>query len=252
MVNPADLVDLDPEPEDILSMWGKDITAQNVEHYFGAIELSRLEALTQAGEKPSFLFQGGDPSSGDFTSSFSVFPKQVGSDNAVVGTNEEGLHPDPKGKVVPGRFAHSKGFEEIAHLGLSSGFGLTGAPRGLPTLSRVSLPRDFPPQKGVFARGFGERSAGEREGFNASTARLTPLGFQDTGIAGQHQTLPEIEPHVGSVQTNPARNEVRRGARASEEELRSKGAKRRPQRPIGSQVIDGNPILGMEVSSKNP
>ena len=34
MVNPNELVDLDSDMEDILSIWGKDPTAQNIERYF--------------------------------------------------------------------------------------------------------------------------------------------------------------------------------------------------------------------------
>lgn len=36
MVNHSKFVDLDPASEDILSVWGKDLTARNLEWYFGA------------------------------------------------------------------------------------------------------------------------------------------------------------------------------------------------------------------------
>lgn len=38
MVNSDELIDLDPAMEDILSVWGKDPTAQNIERYFGTVE----------------------------------------------------------------------------------------------------------------------------------------------------------------------------------------------------------------------
>lgn len=38
MVNPDEGIDLDPAMEDILSVWGKDPTTQNVERYFGTVE----------------------------------------------------------------------------------------------------------------------------------------------------------------------------------------------------------------------
>ena len=36
MVNPSEAVELDPEPEDILSGGGKDLTAQNIEQFLGS------------------------------------------------------------------------------------------------------------------------------------------------------------------------------------------------------------------------
>lgn len=47
MVNPNELVDLEPEMEDILSVWGKGITARNIKRYFGGSESSRSEILLQ-------------------------------------------------------------------------------------------------------------------------------------------------------------------------------------------------------------
>lgn len=38
MVNPDEGIDLDPAMEDILSVWGKYQTAQNIERYFGTAE----------------------------------------------------------------------------------------------------------------------------------------------------------------------------------------------------------------------
>ena len=35
MVNLSEAVELDPEPEDILSVWGKDLTTQNIKWFFG-------------------------------------------------------------------------------------------------------------------------------------------------------------------------------------------------------------------------
>lgn len=36
MVKPNEAVDLNPAPEDILTMWGKEVTAQNVVKFFGS------------------------------------------------------------------------------------------------------------------------------------------------------------------------------------------------------------------------
>lgn len=47
MVSSSELVDLDPEMEDILSVWGKEPSAQNIERYFGGYELSRSKSLLQ-------------------------------------------------------------------------------------------------------------------------------------------------------------------------------------------------------------
>lgn len=68
MVNPSELLDLDPELEDILSMWGKEPTIQNVEQFFGAYELSRLASLSQA-EPPSLSH------SGKISGNESIFPR---------------------------------------------------------------------------------------------------------------------------------------------------------------------------------
>lgn len=47
MENPNELVDIEPEMEDILSVWGKDISARNIERYFGGYESSRSETRVQ-------------------------------------------------------------------------------------------------------------------------------------------------------------------------------------------------------------
>lgn len=50
MVSPNELVDLDPELEDILSVWGKEPTVQNVERYFGGFEYSKLISVSQGNK----------------------------------------------------------------------------------------------------------------------------------------------------------------------------------------------------------
>jgi len=46
MVNPSELIDQDPAMEDILSVWGKDPTAQNLQRYFGVIESYNTDPLS--------------------------------------------------------------------------------------------------------------------------------------------------------------------------------------------------------------
>jgi len=50
-------VDFEPALEDILSMWGKDTSAQNVEHFFGVQKLAE-SVLQQSAVFPPFLHQG--------------------------------------------------------------------------------------------------------------------------------------------------------------------------------------------------
>lgn len=45
MVNPREAVDLDPALEDILSVWGKDQTTQNIEWCFGSAGSQGYEKL---------------------------------------------------------------------------------------------------------------------------------------------------------------------------------------------------------------
>lgn len=108
MVNPADVLALDPEVEDILSMWGKDITAQNVEHYFGSFDLPSLEAVSQV-ETPQLLSQGKDLGSVVHNAGPSGGQKQTAKETASGEVNVEGVTTDPKGKSQITRFSASKG-----------------------------------------------------------------------------------------------------------------------------------------------
>ena len=49
MVKPREAVELDPTPEDILSVWGKEIIAQNIDKFFGSAGSHATEKFTSEG-----------------------------------------------------------------------------------------------------------------------------------------------------------------------------------------------------------
>lgn len=49
MVKPREAVDLDPAPKDILSVWGKEITAQNIDKFFGSVGSQETKKYTPEG-----------------------------------------------------------------------------------------------------------------------------------------------------------------------------------------------------------
>ena len=206
MVNPAELVDLDPTLEDILSMWGKDITAQNVEHYFGVFELSRLEELSH-NETPLFLLLDKEAGSVAHNTCIAAVSKQVGREIVSRGADEEGLPIDPKGKAVSPRFLLSKGFEDLSNLGLSAGYSLSRAPGDLPSISRVSLPRESLSLKGPTANDSGELLVGERAGSDGLAKGCLSSGNFEAGFASQNPSQPEIETIGGISQSNTERND---------------------------------------------
>lgn len=49
MVKPREAVDLDPTPEDILLVWGKEVNTQNIERFFGSAGSHALAEFTVEG-----------------------------------------------------------------------------------------------------------------------------------------------------------------------------------------------------------
>jgi len=246
MVNPAEILALDPEVEDILSMWGKDITTQNVEHYFGAFDLPCLEAASHS-ESPFFLAHSKNPGS--------VTPKP-GSLNALKpvgavvtsGENEEGLPSDPKGKKPLVGFSLTKGFEDIYKIGLPAGFDQTRSSGGVLSLTRVPLHSEPLNPKGFSSNDCGETVVGAQAVTNGSEVNIPSTGKGDLGTLDPYQPLQETEPQVGSTQLNHEHIETRKDTRLQAEGAGYKGAKRKPQRPIGALEVVDNLVLGMEVS----
>lgn len=56
MVKPSEFLALDPDVEDILSMWGKEINSQNVDYYFGSVDIPSLASASQT-KIPQVLIQ---------------------------------------------------------------------------------------------------------------------------------------------------------------------------------------------------
>lgn len=52
MVNHRDAIDLEPAPEDLLSVWGKEVTAQNLARFFGGL------AKAVPAEEDAWNFKG--------------------------------------------------------------------------------------------------------------------------------------------------------------------------------------------------
>lgn len=141
MVNSEELVDLNPALEDILSMWGKDTTAQNVEHFFGVQKLAE-SILQQSAVLPPFLHQG------EVTASENV---QVHEQDVHVRAYENAAAKGPesgftvaghKGKSVVTWNPSSAGFGVSETLGRFSGSFQGFSDGGVPPLTRVSLPKD--------------------------------------------------------------------------------------------------------------
>lgn len=125
MVNPNELVDLDPELEDILSVWGKEPTTQNVEWYFGGYELSRLEPPPQVSleTKPSSLWLSKETDRNSLRiRNQTSFQQPFREDTAERASNAAHFLGN-RGKSISGRNFLSGGIEDIVNLWLASGLG---------------------------------------------------------------------------------------------------------------------------------
>jgi len=58
MVNGCEAVEIDPAPEDILSVWGKDTSEQNLDKYFGKVGGHSNVSFAGSGAWSSFLAKG--------------------------------------------------------------------------------------------------------------------------------------------------------------------------------------------------
>ena len=247
MVNPADLVDLDPALEDILSMWGKETNAQAVEHYFGAFDLSRLGEINP-NDTPLFPLVDKAAGNAELHSSIEDGSKQSDGISIPRGAAEEGLPLDPKGKKDISRFQLTKGFEDLPILGLAASNSPLRASEGLPPITRASLPRVSHTLEGPFVQGPGDLPVEVRAVSDGPAKGLSSSGNVEAVSANQNPPQLEITSNGGLPQTNTERNVSRKGYGTQVEDLGFKGAKRKSQRPIGSQAIEGNLVLGMEVS----
>lgn len=247
MVNPADLVELDPALEDILSMWGKETNAQAVEHYFGAYDLSRLGEINP-NDTPVFPLVGKDANNVELQSSIVDGSKQCDNVSFPRGAAEEGLPVNTQGKKAIPRFQLSKGFEDLQNLGLAVSNSPVRISEGLPLITRVSLPREPQTLEGPFDQGPGELPAEVRETSDGPAKGQSSSGNVEAVLANQNTPQQEITTNGGISLTNSERITGRKGNGTQEEELGFKGAKRKSQRPIGSQELEGNLVLGMEVS----
>lgn len=63
MVKPREAVDLESAPEDILSVWGKEVTAKNIDKFFGSTGSHASEDFTLEGSC-SKRVTGGKPGAG--------------------------------------------------------------------------------------------------------------------------------------------------------------------------------------------
>lgn len=184
MVNPAEFLALDPEVEDLLSMWGKDVTEHNVEHYFGPFELPSLEALSQV-ENQQFLSHGKESGHGVHISGSEGASTPAAKAIVPGGANVGGLSTDPKGKSLFGRFIAHKGLENISHLGLSAGKVHSRAQGGITTLSRASLPRDPQNHIDIAARDPGVSTVGGLAVSDGQGSDFFPSGNDESGSLGR-------------------------------------------------------------------
>lgn len=250
MVNPNEQLELDPDLEDILSMWGKEPTVQNVEQFFGAYELSRLASLSQA-EIPSFSHHSKFPGREPFSCRDQEVFKQVERETAVDGSSNGAHISGIKGKYVLRQNLPSKGFEDIANLGFSSGIGKAKGFGGSLPLSRVSLSRIPPLSKESPARGSegpADVLVGAQDGFGDPHAEYLLSGNPTHGSSAHAQNTTGVGSPGPPLQEDLAGFGGHGAPRVSVGELRRTGEKRKPQRLIGYQEIEGNIILGMEVS----
>lgn len=259
MVNPNELVDLDPKMEDILSVWGKDPTARNIERYFGAPESFRSEILTPESLKikQSFLQLSKEFEGNVYYHQDSNVSQQTSR------PDEDALHAglrqssqSIKGKSFSEGPFHSGGIEDIVNFGSSSG---QRSERGLGRVSavtRVSIAKGQGSPKGTGGRPEDEigaspvlQSAPTGASLGSQVINQTPVEpFLD---ALGFSVPPSIEPGLSPLNPGPEeqdRNGLSKERREEDARNKKKGEKRKKQRPICSQDLEGNLVLGMDVT----
>lgn len=143
MVNPREIVDLDPATEDILSIWGKDLTAQNLEWYFRSLSSQGNGSFSSGGLRnnmPSKVSLEGNLDLSGFRS------QGIKGFQEVCIPEENDLqvrisHPIQESKGKPfsmGSFL-SGGLEDIVNYGLTLGFRNDGGIERAPAVTRAIL-----------------------------------------------------------------------------------------------------------------
>lgn len=251
-------LDLDPAMEDILSVWGKDPTAQNVERYFGV---------------PDFLIS--DPPSSESQWNSQVSPlsaKKVEGIEHLYQTfkdlqqsSKEGgikphvsprnLHQTSKGKSTYIGPVLSGGLEDIVLFGSSSRRRTEGDLGRVEVVTRASIakgpgsPKRIEGRRDVESEGLPDlcknpsESAFEAQVCNQSTADLINVFVINLVLAPIEQRPSSLD--QGREQQE--REETIRDSREEIDGLRKKGEKRKKQRPINSKELEGNLVLGMDV-----
>lgn len=250
MVNSPELLELDPELEDILSMWGKEPTVQNVEHFFGGYDFPRLASLSQV-ENPHFSLPSKESSRVSTVPRDQDGHRQAVSEHATDGVFIGVSGSGTKGKTVLNHNFPPKGLEDIVNLGVSSGLGQARSIGGSFPLSRVSLFRNPPLSKGNPNTGVGDpnfHSVGAQDGLEDQSegpfhAGNSSSGFPEHSQFPQGVNFPGFPPH----EAFDGYDELG-GPRVSAGDVRRTGEKRKTQRPIGAVEIERNIVLGMEVA----
>lgn len=243
-------MDLNPALEDILSMWGKDTTAQNVEHFFGVQKLAE-SVLQQSAVLPPFLHQG------EVTASENV---QVHEQDVHVRAYENAAAKGPesgftaaghKGKSVVTWNPSSAGFGVSETLGRFSGSFQGFSDGGVPPLTRVSLPKDTRATRvslpGDCEEFLGAGEGGTRTGEDLSSGK-SAQGFFVGGPTNFQQPHSGIASPVGTSKEGFVRTESPGVIGTSDEDPKIIGGKRKTPKQIGTFELRKNLVLGMEVS----
>lgn len=158
------------------------------------------------------------------------------------------------GKPFSSRFSPSEGIEDIANLGLNPKQGSARGSRRVPTSSRISYKKDQ-----VRSQAIGDRSV---ECFEVPPAFQAVGAEEIVGAQARNQSLadsvpvlksfsnppfPESETPLIQDQEDPASNVINKESMEVDAGNKKKGEKRKNERPIGSQKIEGNLVLGMDV-----
>jgi len=155
MVNPNELVDLDSDMEDILSIWGKDPTAQNIERYFRSSGTFRSGTLSPEPLKinQSFLQLSKEIKENAFAHQDFQASQQTSR------PSEDGLHAGfrqsihgTKGKSLSVEPVLSGGLEDIVNFVSSSGQRSEKGVGRVSTLTRASIAKEQGNPKGIGGR----------------------------------------------------------------------------------------------------
>lgn len=257
MVKHWEALDLEPSPEDILSVWGKELTAQNVDWYFGAVG-------SQGCVKPSV--EGTVYNISPRVSLEERLDPEVQGKSDTKGLQEESLRNEYSHCAIPrliqGRRGKglisspilSGGLEDIVNLGAARGIRTSAdSERGPAVIRPVNAENLVNPSR-IPAAAITEtgeyvdpRSSLIRSGNERLEEVHEPIGGLKKFSGGDAD--PEISTQRTSSNQQEGVPQKTVNTQAGEEGLvvNKSGEKRKKSKPIKKKDIEDNLVLGMDV-----